>query len=51
MGEGGQNVQIFSYKINKFTGWNVGHGDYSKQYLLHIWKLLKGSRFKVFPSQ
>ena len=29
MGEGGQRVQIFSYKINKFWGYNVQYGDYS----------------------
>ena len=29
MGEGGQNVQTSSYKINKYCGCNVQHSDYS----------------------
>ena len=29
MGEGGQKVQIASYKVNKSQGCNVQHGDYS----------------------
>ena len=29
MGEGGQNLQTFSYKINKSWGCNIQHGDSS----------------------
>ena len=29
MDDGGQRVQISSYKINRFQGCNVQHGDYS----------------------
>ena len=29
MDEGGQRVQICRYKMNKFWGYNVQHGDYS----------------------
>ena len=41
MDEGGQNVHISSYKIDKSWGCNVQHGDYSEQYCIVYLKVAK----------
>lgn len=41
MGEGGQKVQTSAYKITKFWGFNVQHGDYSEQQCIVYWKVAK----------
>lgn len=35
MGEGGQRVQISSYKMNKFWGSNIQHSDYVNNEVLY----------------
>ena len=34
MGAGGQEVQTSSYKINKLSGCNIPHGNYSQEYCI-----------------
>ena len=36
MGEGGQRIQIFSYKRNKFWECNIQHGNYVNSTVLYI---------------
>ena len=41
MGEGGQRVQTSSYKMNKFRGCNIQHGDHSYQCCIVYLKVAK----------
>ena len=41
MCEGIQKVETSSYKINRFWGCNVQHGDYSQQYCIAYLKVAR----------